>query len=112
MEMVMLAAIVVDAAAVAALLWCLRRSARERELGLALQRETLERLRADIAQLVGDAEARTRDLDDALARRETRLRELLATGGPAERPDHAEARLRRQLAASARSPKGASAPPG
>src|SRR5262245_32742671 len=104
MEGVMLVAILVDGAAVAALLWLLRRIAREREAGLAAQRETLERLRADLAHLVDAAEERTRALDETLARREARLRAVVAEDerrepAPPRIGDAAEARLMRQLRA-------------
>jgi len=107
METLMLVAIVIDGGAVAVLLWLLRRTARERDAGLAAQREALERLCTDLAQLVETAETRTRALDEALARREARLRALLDAGdgrtpSPRETLDPAEARLRRQLAASRR----------
>ena len=70
------------------------------------QRTTLERLRVDLAELVGDAERRTHELETALAARERRLRTLVAETGRVEVEltapprlaiDPAEARLLRNL---------------
>jgi hypothetical protein len=114
-----------DAVLVAALCWTVSRLRKERTTAQAEQRETLERLRTDLAGLVVDADARSRALDGQLEVRETRLRSLLheisgtetwaldaRRTRPAEKPgargaardalgrtdeDPAEARLRRDL---------------
>jgi hypothetical protein len=102
----------VDCAAVGVLWWMIDRAARERTLALEEQRATLETLRADLGELVAEAERRTETVDGALAAREARLRVLLedlsrveagardvvrGTAGPAAPADPAEARLRRAL---------------
>jgi hypothetical protein len=74
----------VDAALVAALCWTVGRLRKERTTAQAEQRETLERLRADLAGLVVDADARSRALDGQLEVRETRLRSLLDDIGSTE----------------------------
>jgi len=117
-RLLLVAVSAVDLLIVVGLCWLVSRIRRERDATLAAQRTTLEKLRADLGELVSDAEARTRALDAQLAARETRLRTLLhelaraeaATidgGGPRtrteephgrrRRPDPAEARLRRDL---------------
>lgn len=118
MDHLMLISTVVDLAAVGLLAWLVRRSGRERETTLGLHRATLESLRADLSQLVLEAERRAQNLEEALGGRERRLRALLdeiarvdprPTPGEAlrrhraphdeERPgaDPAEARLLRDL---------------
>ena len=115
METLLVASAVLDCGAVAGIGWLLKRSARERDTTLAAQRAALAHLREDVAQLVRDAEERTRGLAAALDARERRLRALIAetaASRPApapnpERPagestsragmDPAEARLRRDL---------------
>jgi hypothetical protein len=52
-------------------------SGRMRGRSLAAQRAVVERLRAGLAELVGDAEQRAQALESALAAREERLRALL-----------------------------------
>jgi len=68
----------VDAVLVGALCWVVGRLRSERRAVQAEHRETLERLRSDLAGLVTDAEARSRALDGQLELRETRLRSLLS----------------------------------
>jgi len=115
MHALLLASAVLDCGAVAGIGLLLKRSARERDTTLAAQRAALAHLREDVAQLVRDAEERTRGLAAALDARERRLRALIAetaASRPApapnpERPagestswagmDPAEARLRRDL---------------
>jgi hypothetical protein len=101
----------VDCAAVGILWWMIDRAARERTLALAEQRATLENLRADLGELVAEAERRTESVEGALAAREARLRVLLEDlsraeagarqlvrgAGTAAVGDPAEARLRRAL---------------
>ena len=77
METLLLVSTVIDCAAVAALGWIVWRAGVEREATLGVQRATLETLRADLAELVADAEGRARELDVALGSREGRLRALL-----------------------------------
>jgi len=67
----------VDAVLVGALCWAVGRLRGERRAAETAQRETLERLRTDLAGLVIDAEARSRALDGQLEAREARLRSLL-----------------------------------
>jgi hypothetical protein len=94
---------IVDVLAVAVLAWLVRRAERTQALALAEGQAVLSRLRGELADLVGDAERRTRALDEALAMREATLRVLLQTAAPAatagERPtaDPAEVRLLRDL---------------
>src|SRR5438046_4253750 len=106
MDTLLVASAVLDCGAVAGIGWLLRRSARERDATREAERAALERLREDLAQLVCDAEKRSRGLAAALDAREKRLRALVAeTGRPEaarpapapghERPDPARAGLRR-----------------
>jgi hypothetical protein len=81
MEQLMLVTTIVDLAAVAALGWLVLRTGRARADAVAEQQATLEALRGDLAELVRDAEERTRTLDEALAAREERLRGLLVELG-------------------------------
>lgn len=78
MDYVMLGSAVVDLVAVAVLGAMLARSARERDTTLVDQRQTMERLRADIAQLLEEAAQRARGLEQSLVARERSLRSVLA----------------------------------
>jgi hypothetical protein len=84
MENLMLASTVFDLLAVAMLGWLVWRSGRVRDAALGEQRAALESLRADLSQLVLEAERRAKALDDALASREQRLRALLRDLGAVE----------------------------
>jgi len=120
-ESLVLASAVLDCVAVAVIAWFVRRAGRERDAALGMQRGTLDRLRAEMLELVRAAEERGQALAAALDAREERLQALLGgeapfgAGGPA-RPaslprlgiDPAEARLRRDLE---RSVQGASSRP-
>ncbi len=112
MDHLVMLSTIVDLAAVGLLAWLVQRSNRERDTTLGLHRATLESLRADLSQLVLEAERRAQNLEDALGTREQRLRALLdeiarvdprPTPEPrrshrAEEPDDpAEARLLRDL---------------
>lgn len=77
MDYVMIGSAVIDLLAVAVLGWMLTRSARDRDTLLVDQRQTMERLRGDIAQLLEEAGDRTRGLERTLAERERSLRALL-----------------------------------
>ena len=77
MEHLMLISTVVDLGAVALLGWFLLRGGRERETSIALHQATLGSLRADLSQLVLEAERRAQGLEEMLAAREQRLRALL-----------------------------------
>jgi len=103
METLLVASAVLDCGAVAGIGLLLKRSARERDTTLAAQRAALAHLREDVAQLVRDAEERTRGLAAALDARERRLRALIAETG---RADPAEARLLRDLERAAGDPLG------
>ncbi len=98
MTQVLAVTTIVDCLAVLALAWLVRRGRRAHELVAAEQQATLERLRAELADLVADAERRAAALDESLARREAALRELVRAAEPM-RPmiDPAEVRLRRDL---------------
>jgi hypothetical protein len=74
----------VDAVLVGALCWVVGRLRSERRAVQTEHRETLERLRDDLAGLVIDAEARSRALDGQLEAREARLRSLLEDIGGTE----------------------------
>jgi hypothetical protein len=98
----------VDAVLIVALCWVVGRLRGERRAAHTEQREALERLRADLAGLVLEAEARTRELDGQLEAREARLRSLLGELNGAEsragdprraRPGTGEAARRAALAA-------------
>ena len=73
----MLGSAVVDLLAVGILGAMLARSARERDTTLVDQRQTMERLRADIGLLLEEAGQRARGLEQALVTRERALRALL-----------------------------------
>jgi hypothetical protein len=77
METLMLTSTVIDLLAVAVLAWLVFRSGREHDAALGVQRAALEGLRADLAELVLEAEQRTQGLARALDAREERLRALL-----------------------------------
>ena len=105
MSLVLCLTTLVDALAVAALVWMVRRTERTQALLLAEQEAALARLRGELADLVADAERRARALDQALAMREATLRVLVQTSArPDERAgegslsiDPAEVRLLRDL---------------
>ncbi len=98
-ETLLVASAVLDCGAIAGIGWLLKRSARERDT----TRAALAHLRDGVAQLVRDAEERTRGLAAALDARERRLRALIAETG---RADPAEARLLRDLERAADDPLG------
>lgn len=91
MEHLMLISTVVDLGAVVLLGWLVLRGGRERETALGVRQSALESLRADLSQLVLEAERRANGLAEMLGEREERLRELLAEiarvdVAPARRP--------------------------
>jgi cell division septum initiation protein DivIVA len=107
-RLLLFTATAIDLAAVASVAWLVGRAGREDEARLEAHTATLDRLRADIAALVDDAEQRGHALEQALGARESRLRALLADVTRAEsaprprapkarRTDPAEARLLRDL---------------
>jgi len=98
MDHLMLISTVVELGAAGLLAWLVLRSARERETTLGLHRATLESLRADLSQLVREAECRAQGLEDTLADRELKLRALLDEIARVERPAPAPA-VRRPLRA-------------
>ncbi|HLK11905.1 MAG TPA: hypothetical protein VKW76_11030 [Candidatus Binatia bacterium] len=89
---VLVAATVVELAALGALAWLLGRAGAERQAA----ESAVEALRADLTRLLEDAEGRARALEDALAAREASLRALLGRVGRVEQA--AEARPERQHA--------------
>ena len=104
MSIVLVLTTLVDAALVAAFVWLLRRADRSQVAGLADQRAAMARLRAQIADLLADAERRTRALDHVLAMREATLRVLVQTSARSDEPvaeataaNPAEVRLLRDL---------------
>ena len=104
MSLVLVLTTIVDALAVVALVWLVRRTEHTQALVLAEQQGALARLRDELADLVADAERRTRELDQALAMREATLRVLVQTSarpeemaGEEPRVDPAEVRLLRDL---------------
>jgi hypothetical protein len=104
MSMVLVLTTLVDAALVAAFVWLARRADRSQVAGLAAQDAAMARLRAEVADLLADAERRTRALDHVLAMREATLRVLVQTSARAEEPiaeapaaTPAEVRLLRDL---------------
>ena len=104
MTALVLAAAVVDVLVVGVLAWLLRRTERRQVFAQAESEALLARLRGELADLIADAERRTRALDEALATREATLRVLLQTAaapreGARETPtvDPAEVRLLRDL---------------
>jgi len=109
MQSLMLTSTVIDVLAVAALAWLVLRSGRQQDAALGVQRAALESLRADLAELVEDAERRTQSLASTLDAREERLRALLAD------LDRADGRrsggTKRETAAAAKRPPRAPAVP-
>jgi hypothetical protein len=104
MTIVLVLTTLVDAALVAALVWLLRRADRSQVAGLADQHAAMARLRTQIADLLADAERRTRALDHVLAMREATLRVLVQTSARSDEPvtevpaaNPAEVRLLRDL---------------
>jgi hypothetical protein len=99
MEHLMLISTVVDLGAVVLLGWLVLRGGRERETALGVQQSALESLRADLSQLVLEAERRTNGLAEMLGEREERLRGLLAeiarVDSPAPRRPAPAAEVRR-----------------
>jgi hypothetical protein len=93
-ENVLVIATIVDLIAVAALALLVLRTSRQRKHAADDQRATLETLRGDLAQLIADAEDRTRAIDKVLAGREKRLRALLAEVERFDAPPRAAARDR------------------
>ena len=94
----------VDAALVAAFVWLVRRADRSQVAGLAAQHAAVARLRGELADLLADAERRTRALDHVLAMREATLRVLVQTSARPDEPaaeapaaSPAEIRLLRDL---------------
>jgi hypothetical protein len=77
-ENILVLATAIDLIAVAGLALLVLRTSRQRKDAAEDQRATLETLRGDLAQLIADAESRTRTIDKVLAAREKRLRTLLA----------------------------------
>ncbi len=77
MPTALVAVTALDLAAIAALAWFTRRATRGRDSALEEQRQALESLRTDLAELVADAEARAARLDETLGAREQSLRALL-----------------------------------
>jgi hypothetical protein len=84
MSLALVLTTLVDAALVAALVWLVRRAERSHVTGLAAQHAAAARLRREVAELLADAERRTRALDHVLAMREATLRVLVQTTA---RPD-------------------------
>jgi hypothetical protein len=84
MQKVVLASTVVDLVAVAVLAWIVARSARERDASLVDQRRALGDLKADLAQLLEDAETRAQAIAETLSARERSLRAAadVETGAP------------------------------
>src|SRR5262245_2485247 len=104
MTIVLAVTTLVDAALVAAFVWLVRRADRSQVAGLAAQHAAVARLRGEIADLVADAERRTRALDHVLAMREAALRVLVQTSARPDEPiaeapaaSPAEVRLLRDL---------------
>lgn len=103
MTTLVFAAAAFDVLVVGVLAWLLRRTERRQALAQAESEAVLSRLRGELADLVTDAERRTRALDEALAMREATLRVLLQTSAaPRESSrdthvDPAEVRLLRDL---------------
>jgi len=104
MGFVLVLTTLVDAALVAALVWLVRRADRSQAVGFAAQHASMARFRGELAELLADAERRTRSLDHVLAMREATLRVLVQTSArpdeqPAETPatSPAEVRLLRDL---------------
>jgi hypothetical protein len=99
-ETLLLASVLIDGAAVAGIGWLLRRTGHAHTAALAAERAVLERLRADLAELVSEADRRAHALEESLGAREARPRALVAEPPSAPlrlRLDAAEARLLRDL---------------
>lgn len=84
METVLLVTTIVDCLAVLALAWLVTRSGRDRDAASADQRDILARLQGELSNLLGEAEARARTLEETMAARERSLRTLLREIGRAE----------------------------
>jgi hypothetical protein len=84
MPTLLIASTVIDVLAVAALAWLVLRAGRGREAALEAKRDALDTLRADLAELIADAERRAQALEETLGAREKTLRALV---GKLERPD-------------------------
>ncbi len=104
MSIVLVLTTLVDAALVAAFVWLVRRADRSQVAGLAAQHAAVARLRGELADLLVDAERRTRALDHVLAMREATLRVLVQTSARPDAPaaeapaaTPAEVRLLRDL---------------
>jgi len=104
MSIVLVLTTLVDAALVAAFVWLVRRADRSQAAGLVTQHAAVARLRAEIGDLLADAERRTRALDHVLAMREATLRVLVQTSARPDEPaaetpvaSPAEVRLLRDL---------------
>ena len=101
----MLAPVVLDCAAIALVVWFVRRASRDTHTTLAQYRRTLDGLRAELVELVRAAEERGRALTAALDAREewlhARVGEKVDAPDSASMPrlgiDPAEARLLRDL---------------
>jgi hypothetical protein len=111
MTTLVVAVAAVDVLVVGTLAWLLRRTERRQALAQAEGEAVLVRLRGELADLVADAERRTRALDEALAMREATLRVLLQTsaapragGREPSSVDPAEVRLLRDLELSLERP--------
>ncbi len=104
MSIVLVLTTLVDAALVGAFVWLVRRADRSQVAGLAAQHAAVARLRGELADLLVDAERRTRALDHVLAMREATLRVLVQTSARPDAPaaeapaaTPAEVRLLRDL---------------
>src|SRR6476661_8306947 len=97
MNVLLLATTLLDLVAIVALCWFLRRTDHERDVALEEGRAALERLRGDLADLVREAEARARALEERLERRAAAPRAASEREVLARRlgVDPAEARLLR-----------------
>jgi len=81
----------VDAGLVAALVWLVRRADRSQAVGFAAQHAAMARFRGEVAELLANAERRTRALDHVLAMREATLRVLVQTSARPDEPSAAPA---------------------
>ena len=86
MTIVLVLTTLVDAALVAAFVWLVRRADRSQVAGIAAQHTAMARLREELAELLADAERRTRALDHVLAMREATLRVLVKTSARPDEP--------------------------
>jgi len=94
MQKVVLASTVTDLVAVALLAWIVARSARERDASLVDQRRALGELKADLAQLLEDAQMRAQAIAETLSARERSLR----AAAEADAPGRSAASQKRQPA--------------